>query len=455
MGRRTTFGAGISVGAIMALPASAQADDIKVKNLNDSGPGSLARAIENANDDADADRILFKSKLSGTIELTANDPLYILRGDLNIRGPGARKLSVDAGGDSRVFTVSAGFNGLPPIDVTISGLTITGGVADDPGPAGDPGDLGGGILNVGPNTSAVGPDLTLKNVAVRGNTAAEDGGGVRNLGGDLTIKSSTISGNTATQDGGGVATNKGQRISVIRRSTITGNHAGDLGGGVYLVGTNPSTTAIRNSTVADNEATNAGGGVYETGYGATIRGSIVAGNTGSPADLDDGPWLTSFSLIGDTKGATGLEDDGGNFFDVDPNLKPLRNNGGPTDTHAFKKSAAKNKVPKGQSEKKDQRGAPRKGKGDIGAYELVKCEGVVVNRVGTGKNDKLKGTKNKDGILGLGGNDKLSGKQGADGLCGGKGKDKLKGGPGKDSLDGGPGKDTEVQQVRRQARLDG
>jgi RTX calcium-binding nonapeptide repeat (4 copies) len=441
MNKRITAGTG-ALGALLAIPSVAQADDFKVRNLSDSGPGSLPRAIENANDDADADRILFKSKLSGTIELTANDPLYILRGDLNIRGPGARKLSVDAGEDSRVFTVSAGFNGLPPIDVTISGLTITGGVADDPGPAGD---LGGGILNVGPNTSAVGPDLTLKNVAVRGNTAAEDGGGVRNLGGDLTIKGSTISGNTSTQDGGGVATNTGQRISVIRRSTITGNHAGDLGGGVYLVGTNPSTTTIRNSTVADNEATNAGGGVYESGYGATIRGSIVAGNTGSPADLDDGPWPTSFSIIGDTKGATGLEDDGGNFFDVDPNLKPLRNNGGPTDTHAFKKSPAKNKVPKNQSENKDQRGAKRKGKGDIGAYELVKCEGVIVNRVGTSKNDKLKGTKKKDGILGLGGNDKLSGKKGRDGLCGGKGKDKLKGGPGKDKLDGGPGKDNEVQ----------
>jgi Ca2+-binding RTX toxin-like protein len=110
----------------------------------------------------------------------------------------------------------------------------------------------------------------------------------------------------------------------------------------------------------------------------------------------------------------------------------LRNNGGPTDTHAFKKSPVRNKVSKSQSEQKDQRGAKRTGKGDIGAYELVKCEGVVVNRVGTGKKDKLRGTNKADGMLGLGGNDKLLGKKGKDGLCGGKGKDKLKGGPGKD-----------------------
>jgi Ca2+-binding RTX toxin-like protein len=110
----------------------------------------------------------------------------------------------------------------------------------------------------------------------------------------------------------------------------------------------------------------------------------------------------------------------------------LKNNGGFTNTHAFKKSPAKNKLPKAETPKQDQRGAKRKGKGDIGAYELVKCEGVIVNRVGTAKKDKLKGTKRKDGILGLGGNDVLKGKKGKDGLCGGKGKDKLKGGPGKD-----------------------
>jgi hypothetical protein len=177
-----------------------------------------------------------------------------------------------------------------------------------------------------------------------------------------------------------------------------------------------------------------------------VSATIVADNS-ADNDGDDvyveGPVDFAFSLIEepDPETITGQ----GNLLSVDPKLKPLKNNGGPTDTHAFKKSPAKNKVPKSESEKKDQRGAKRKGKGDIGAYELVKCEGVIVNRVGTAKKDKLKGTKKSDGILGLGGNDKLAGKKGKDGLCGGKGKDKLKGGPGKDKLDGGPGKDKEVQ----------
>ena len=447
MTKRTTVGAGISVGAIVALPAAAQAEDLKVTNLNDSGSGSLRQAILDANDDADADRIVFKSKLSGTIELSSSDHLSIYRGDLNVKGPGARRLAVDAGGDSRVFAVFAGFKGLPPIDVTISGLTVTGGLADDGGAFGD---LGGGILNAGPNDSGVEPHLTLRDLHVTGNTAAEDGGGVRNLEGDVTIKSSTLSGNTAEGAFGGAGVYSGYGDMTIVNSTITGNTSTtEDGGGVYTDSSGPGQAVIRQSTITGNHAEDNGGGVYLF-HPTEISNTIIANNTAGDGDdvyfeVPDVDF--SFSLVEDPENP--YDDDvptsGGNLLGVDPNLKPLANNGGPTNTHAFKKSPAKNKVPKGQSEKKDQRGAPRKGQGDIGAYELVKCEGVVVNRVGTAKKDKLKGTKKADGILGLGGNDKLQGKKGRDGLCGGKGKDKLKGGPGKDKLDGGPGNDREIQ----------
>jgi Ca2+-binding RTX toxin-like protein len=96
----------------------------------------------------------------------------------------------------------------------------------------------------------------------------------------------------------------------------------------------------------------------------------------------------------------------------------------------------------------DQRGLPR-GACDIGAYELVFCRKVPVNRIGGPNKDSLTGTAGKDGILGLGGNDKLRGKGGSDGLCGGPGKDVLKGGGAKDRLDGGPGKDLCVGQAGR------
>ena len=79
----------------------------------------------------------------------------------------------------------------------------------------------------------------------------------------------------------------------------------------------------------------------------------------------------------------------------------------------------------------DQRGVPRRlgSPCDIGAWELARCQGVVINRIGTEGSDRLVGTETADGILGLGGGDLLLGLDGNDGLCGGAGADRLEGGP--------------------------
>ena len=96
----------------------------------------------------------------------------------------------------------------------------------------------------------------------------------------------------------------------------------------------------------------------------------------------------------------------------------------------------------------DARGVPRTtgGRCDIGAYELAKCHGLLVNRVGTNQDDtgtttELKGTAGADGYLGLAGDDLLLGGRGNDGMCGGTGNDDLSGGGGKDALLGSDGKD--------------
>jgi RTX calcium-binding nonapeptide repeat (4 copies) len=447
MSRGRTLGAGLSLGALAALPSTAHAEDFKVTNLNNSGTGSLREAIADARDAVGADRILFKSKLSGTIQWQATTP-SLESGDVEIAGPGSRRVTVSAPSGGRAFE-ARGYPFPPPAgyadtDVTISGLTLSGG--DTP-------DDGGAIIAYGD------VDLTLSGVTITGNTAADSGGGVSmhpygyGTSAELVVENSTIAGNSAVSGRGGGIHSLGANARIFN-STISGNEAGNFGGGAAVINSGSDlgpSFEVSNSTVTRNRAE------YGAGLAARVSpywpypadfsldGTIVAGNTGSPnPDLEFGPWNASFSLIGEV-GTADFNDEGGNLLNVDPKLKPLKNNGGPTDTHAFKKSPAKNKLPKSDTPKSDQRGAKRKGKGDIGAYELVKCEGVIVNRVGTAKKDKLKGTKRKDGILGLGGNDKLSGKKGRDGLCGGKGKDKLKGGPGRDKLDGGPGKDTEVQ----------
>jgi predicted outer membrane repeat protein len=428
-------GAGAGLGVMLAVPAVARAEDIRVTNLHPDGPGSLRQAMLDANSDFDADRVLFKSKLSGEInlpEVPFASPLFIGFGDVEVVGPGARKVTVNAAPNSTIFFAYTFY--ASSLDVTISGLTLTGGSRDD----------GGAIVsgsNFGPT------DMTLSRVTISGNTAASEGGGIYAYSddgvGSLIVEDSTISDNRAVGDDGGGVFGLNTEVS-IRNSTISGNTAGDDGGGVWASG---GPFEVRNSTVTGNHAADETGGVHEANIPESeLRGSIIAGNTAPDFDdISNGPWLASFNLIEDREAVIFNKAGTNNVFGVDPRLKPLKNNGGPTNTHAFKKSPAKNKVPKSESEKKDQRGAPRKGKGDIGAYELVKCEGVIVNRVGTAKKDKLKGTKKKDGILGLGGNDKLSGKKGKDGLCGGRGKDKLRGGPGKDKLDGGPGKDKELQ----------
>jgi predicted outer membrane repeat protein len=429
MNKRVTAGTGVSLGALLALPAVAQAEDFRVTNLNSDGPGSLRQANEDAYENQGADRVVFKSKLSGTITLTdvlGYSTLYIPYNgeDLEIVGPGARKVTVEVTDDDPVMTPwnTTGSS----FDVSISGLTIAGGNGE------------GGIQVVGAT------NLTLDRVAVRNNETPGNGGGVGAISDagnpTLVIENSTISQNSADGNGGGIFMQTGDFTMV--NSTVSGNSAPNEGGGISL-NDGGNSDDIRNSTITGNTG-GIGGGVYEGSEGATVRGSIIAGNSAvNFDDLEGGEWPISFSIVG-TDDDPDITDQGGNILDVDPKLKPLKNNGGPTDTHAFKKSPAKNKGPS-DAPNSDQRGAPRKGKADIGAYELVKCEGVIVNRVGTAGRDKLKGTKRKDGILGLGGNDKLAGKKGKDGLCGGQGKDKLKGGPGKDKLNGGPGKDKEVQ----------
>lgn len=69
------------------------------------------------------------------------------------------------------------------------------------------------------------------------------------------------------------------------------------------------------------------------------------------------------------------------------------------------------------------------------SYSAPGWTGVL--KVGTSRNDTLKGSNGPDLLLGLGGNDKLDGKGGDDLLCGGDGVDLLLGGDGNDLLDGG------------------
>ena len=116
-----------------------------------------------------------------------------------------------------------------------------------------------------------------------------------------------------------------------------------------------------------------------------LENTIVAGNTSNSGGVDiNGPVNAAFSLVGNPSGATLTETvAGSNLIGVDPQLGPLQNNGGPTETMAL--PATSPAVNRGFSAlRTDQRGGPRPvlypgipisaaagaNGADIGAFEL-------------------------------------------------------------------------------------
>ncbi|MBL1110476.1 CSLREA domain-containing protein [Streptomyces sp. 5-8] len=304
-------------------------------------------------------------------------------GDLNIavpttiRGSGARTTVIDANHLDRAFRMQA--------DTRLSDLTITGGVAKERElPVTDTG--GGGIAN--------GHHMTLRRVAVTGNSAGY-GGGIFNIpGSHLDLIDSTVSGNVAGEAGGirfddsGTVTNS---TVAGNRVTNPGDRPGSLagyGGGIDIRGRGP--VVILNSTIVGNSSSDGGGGVniapayldslpypipdvVDLPLGRlTLRNSVVAGNTvdGKGADCKK-----AFATI--TSEGHNIDGDGscrltaaGDLPSRTPLIGPLADNGGPTDTAALLPGSPALDAAAG-CPATDQRGVarPQGAACDIGAYE--------------------------------------------------------------------------------------
>ncbi len=454
---------------LWAAPASAAVITVNTTaDENGTGAGcSLREAIRSANENtaiggcvsgaAGADTITLPP---GTYplsigpagdDLTATGDLDVSE-ELTITGGGTATTVINGGLLDRVFDVLATAG-----TVTITDVTITGGKSE----AG----TNGGAIDVEDST------LRLERVLLTANQADNFGGAIHDNAGILLISDSAITSNVALDDSGGIDHIDGTPTgpSVLTNVTITGNSSGTTttegwGGGI---GSSNAMT-LNNVTIVGNTVVNAGGSGYGGGGLAgpnppspvTITNSLIAGNT-----APEGPdcYLTvnsgGYNLIGDGTGCAITPGPGDKIgtgaAPIDPLLGPLTDNGGSTPTRALLKGSPAidggNPAAPGSGGSAcaatDQRGLTRNC--DIGAYELVYCEKVAVNRIGTAGKDSLVGTSGPDGLLGLGGKDTLRGKAGKDGLCGGPGKDTLKGGGGKDRLNGGPGKDLCVGQAGR------
>jgi hypothetical protein len=433
-----TSGGATDIGAFeVQYFSSLTVDTVVDENDGNFSPGdiSLREAIAFIAPDG---TINFAASLTGgTITLSLGQ--LLIDQSLTINGLGASNLTISGNNASRVFAVyNAG-------TVNISGLTITGGKAA----------FGGGVRNLNSN-------LTLSNSAISGNSAEGGpngtgaGGGIYNAAsGTVSISNSTVSGNTTVGIGGGIYNSTSGTVS-ISNSTVSGNTATYGGGGIY----NKNTVSISNSTVSGNTANFNGGGIYSNRYSiVNVTSTIIAGNSsnrqkdiGGPAAFTSG----GNNLIGNGDGASGFSNGVKNDIvgtaanPINPQLGPLANNGGPTQTQALLPgSPALNAGSNPNNLTTDQRGTGFNrevgGQTDIGAFEeqnpsptvtIVRQSGTHGGYIMTGNSDPnlLKGSRNNDTLTGGGGNDTLQGGKGDDLLDGGAGADRQRGGQGADTF---------------------
>ena len=360
---------------------------------------SLREAIAAANAIDGADTITFDAGLSGQT-INIHSQLPTITDDLTIDG--GNQITIDAGGGIngtigngdgyRIFNIDDGDNGTQ-IDVTFSGLTLTGGDTTF-------GESGGAILNS--------ENLTLTNTVLAGNFASDGGGALHNLpSGIATVNASTVSGNFST-GGGGI---KNEGLTYLNDSTLSGNQATQLeGGGISNEGT--GTLQVSNTTLSGNSGVGYGGGISNFGS-ATVTGSTFSNNTGFPngaaiVNRDGSTNLTNtivddsgtgddiYVLGGSVSGSYNLIEDGSqlasftNSFMGDPLLGPLADNGGPTQTHSLLPGSpainAGDPAIVASPTEFDQRGTGfervQLGRADIGAFEFqteLPPQGLVVS----------------------------------------------------------------------------
>jgi hypothetical protein len=204
---------------------------------------------------------------------------------------------------------------------------------------------GGGGVEVGSVRGIAGGTTLMKYSTISSNLASNFGGGAY-LTGNVLIANSTISGNQS-QSGGGLYLVHSSTVTQppgLYSSTVSGNTASRPGrsGGIQAF---YEDVRIADSTIAFNTAVSAD----TTKYGAGIRqfaannielqNTIISGNKTSLDGDDPQP-----DDIGGADGATvtgannlvyapGIVTPGGTLVLIDPSLRALAANGGPTATH--------------------------------------------------------------------------------------------------------------------------
>jgi len=331
-------------------------------------------------------------KAIGTVQVTGSE----FSDNVGLTGFGGLSVSAGAAGATVMDTVlrrndgGSGFGGGLSAGAAGGTVTLTDVEASD-----NSSGMGGGLFLGGTNAtltrvrllrngSGTGPGggayitgtmVGMTDSTIEGNIAANRGGGISAIGAGLTITiaNSTISTNRAASSsgqGGGVFLGPGF-ASTLSNVTFSGNVADFSGGGAYLVGT----FTFRNVTLADNSAPH-GSAILNDNSPITLASSIISG---AAANHCTGDPIMSGDFNVDSNGTCGLSG-AHDRNDVDPQLGPLADNGGPTLTHLpAAASAAIDGGDPNDCPATDQRGQvrPTDGNGDgvpvcdVGAVEFL------------------------------------------------------------------------------------
>lgn len=343
----------------------ASAATYTVTNTNDSGVGSLRWAITQSNATSANDQIVFAAGANGVITLASPLPQLVdAGGNLTITGNGAANTIIDGADQHRPFRAEwrAGST------ITLRGMTIRNGRADQ---------LQGGAIFV------FGIDaLNLHEVALVGNSATYDGGAVRVSASSLTIENSVFDNNQCGTHGGALWVST--QSAIIRNTTLAQNKAVSS----ILRFADDTQAQLVNVSMVDNEATYTIHLINGSST-ATLVNSMVVGNT-VVSELLAGPG-TSISathsrnnLIGHLADPVLVDGVNGNQVGVSvPLVGVLGDYGGPTRTLPLLPGSpainAGTAVASVTVPGTDQRGRPRLGAPDIGAFE---SQGFSMSRVG-------------------------------------------------------------------------
>lgn len=280
---------------------------------------SLRAAIQQSNSSPPTDTIKFVSSAAHKITRSGDDD-NANKGDLDITASvnlegRAPSTTIDGNGIDRVFSIHSGL-------VTMKNLIVRGGHT---------GGFGGGYF------VKESGKLTLTNVVVRENFAADNSGGIENFG-TITLDQVTITGNTTNDYIGGLASG---RSSVDTSSlTILNSTVANNGGAEAVVDDNAS---IINSTIKDLTAVglvslrnvtigSLGNCDLSIGCGnagaTSLFNSIIGGCSGTYTSL-------GYNLIQNQGSCILTGNQAGNLFNVDPRLGLLQNNGGRTLTRGL------------------------------------------------------------------------------------------------------------------------